>query len=82
MLEDMNSNSHGVYSEILVEKDFLQTTTKTPFVVVHFYHKDFKRCAIIDKHLAVSTFSLSTSCGELSELSLSPCVFIYFYFYV
>jgi len=54
MLEEMNSNSHGVYSEILVEKDFLNTTTKTPFVVVHFYHKDFKRCAIIDKHLAVS----------------------------
>ena len=71
MLEEMNSNSHGVYSEILAEKDFLHTTTKTPFVVVHFYHKDFKRCAIIDKHLAVSSFKtlyllLSTSCGELS----------------
>lgn len=41
---------HGSYSEIS-EGDFLETVTKTENVVVHFYHKDFERCKIVDKHM-------------------------------
>ena len=41
---------HGTYSEI-VEEEFLPTVTKTQYVIVHFFHKDFERCKIIDMHL-------------------------------
>lgn len=42
---------HGTYSEI-VESEFLPLVTKTKYVVVAFYHKDFERCKIVDMHLA------------------------------
>ena len=41
---------HGTYIEI-VEEEFLPTVTKTKYVVVAFFHKDFERCKIIDMHL-------------------------------
>ncbi len=41
---------HGVYSEI-EEEQFLKVVTKSEFTAVHFYHKDFERCKIMDKHL-------------------------------
>ena len=41
---------HGKYEEI-VEEQFLPVVTKSKFVVVHFYHKDFERCKIMDHHL-------------------------------
>ena len=44
------SLGHGQYSEI-EEADFLKCCTESPRVVVHFYHKDFRRCAILDGHL-------------------------------
>lgn len=43
-------NGHGQYQEI-VESEFLPTVTKSKFSVVHFYHKDFERCKIVDMHL-------------------------------
>lgn len=43
---------HGQYIEI-VEDEFLPTVVKTKFVIVHFYHKDFERCKIIDYHLDI-----------------------------
>jgi len=52
-VEAMKSNAHGVYSEIPAEKDFLKVTTGTKHVVCHFYHKDFVRCKIMDKHLTI-----------------------------
>ena len=44
------ANGHGKYTEI-VEEQFLPTVTKTRFVILHFYHKDFERCKIVDMHL-------------------------------
>jgi thioredoxin-like negative regulator of GroEL len=41
---------HGTYTEI-VESEFLPLVTKTQYVVVSFFHKDFQRCKIIDMHL-------------------------------
>ena len=41
---------HGQYNEIK-EDEFLPTVTKSKFALVHFYHKDFERCKIVDMHL-------------------------------
>jgi hypothetical protein len=40
----------GDYREI-VEDEFLNYVTKNVYSLVHFYHNDFERCKIIDKHL-------------------------------
>ena len=45
------ANGHGHYTEI-TEEQFLPVVTKTRFVILHFYHKDFERCKIIDMHLS------------------------------
>lgn len=42
---------HCLHAEI-TEGEFLEVVTKTENVVCHFYHKDFERCKIVDKHLA------------------------------
>lgn len=41
----------GAYEEVS-EGDFLGVCTQTERVVAHFYHRDFERCRIMDKHLA------------------------------
>lgn len=43
---------HGLYREIK-EDEFLPSVTQSPNAVVHFYHNDFPRCLIIDRHLSV-----------------------------
>lgn len=43
-------HGHGTYQEI-TEQEFLPTVTKTDYVVVAFFHKDFERCKIVDMHL-------------------------------
>mgnify|MGYP002052538186 CR=1 FL=1 len=45
-------HGHGEYREI-VEEDFLKQVCGSPDVVVHFYHREFFRCKIIDKHMRV-----------------------------
>jgi len=49
---EMEKKGHGTYDDV-VEGDFLEIVTKTPSVVAHFYHADFERCKVIDKHLAI-----------------------------
>ena len=39
-----------VYEKIK-EDEFLNYVTKLKFTVVHFFHKEFQRCQIMDKHL-------------------------------
>ena len=41
---------HGKYEEI-TEQEFLPTVTGTDYVICAFFHKDFERCKIVDKHL-------------------------------
>merc|ERR1712178_207127 len=41
---------HGSYDEI-EEEAFLKTVTASPRCVVHFYHKQFEKCKIIDMHM-------------------------------
>lgn len=35
------------------EGDFLEVVTSEPRVVCHFFHRDFERCKILDRHLSV-----------------------------
>jgi len=41
---------HGLYDEI-EEEAFLKTVTSSERCVVHFYHKNFEKCKIMDMHL-------------------------------
>lgn len=43
---------HGELTEI-VQDDFLPRITASKRCVVHFYHNDFHRCKIMDKHLRI-----------------------------
>ncbi|KAG0239153.1 thioredoxin-like protein [Mortierella sp. GBAus27b] len=47
----MAENDHGSYKDITDEKEVMDITVKTKHCVVHFYHSDFRRCMIVDKHL-------------------------------
>ncbi|KAF7355425.1 hypothetical protein MSAN_01459300 [Mycena sanguinolenta] len=51
-LNEMKQNQHGQYSEIKDEKEVVRVTAREKKCVVHFYHSNFKRCEIMDKHLA------------------------------
>ncbi|KAI8098439.1 thioredoxin-like protein [Gilbertella persicaria] len=44
-------NDHGLYTDISKEKEFMDITTSEKYVVGHFYHRDFRRCKIMDTHL-------------------------------
>ncbi|GLU19848.1 hypothetical protein SLE2022_360730 [Rubroshorea leprosula] len=48
--EALKRQGHGEYREIS-EGDFLGEVTGSEKVVCHFYHKEFYRCKIMDKHL-------------------------------
>ncbi|KAG4169054.1 hypothetical protein ERO13_A12G062700v2 [Gossypium hirsutum] len=48
--EALKRQGHGDYREI-TEGDFLGEVTGSETVVCHFYHKEFYRCKIMDKHL-------------------------------
>ena len=52
MAKKMKNDKYGNYTEI-IETEFLDTMLKNDKVVCHFYHKDFERCKIIDKHLNI-----------------------------
>jgi len=41
---------HGEYEEI-GEEDFLKTVTSSERSVVHFYHRGFEKCKVMDMHL-------------------------------
>lgn len=47
-----HQQGHGEYREI-AEEDFLKEVCGSQWVVVHFYHREFFRCKIIDKHLRI-----------------------------
>jgi hypothetical protein len=53
---------HPFYSSTLRRRE--------PKCVVHFYHSKFKRCDIMDKHLAVSLYPLSSPSPQPRVLNL------------
>ncbi|XP_057740529.1 LOW QUALITY PROTEIN: thioredoxin domain-containing protein PLP3B-like [Arachis stenosperma] len=48
--QEWKKEGHGEYREI-TEGDFLAEVTRSEKVICHFYHKEFYRCKIMDKHL-------------------------------
>lgn len=48
---EMERKGHGTYEEIS-EAELLEVSTQTDRVVAHFFHSDFDRCKIMDKHLS------------------------------
>jgi hypothetical protein len=49
---EMERKGHGTYVEVN-EHDFLPEVTSAFQVCCHFYHQEFERCRIVDKHLTV-----------------------------
>lgn len=47
-----HKQGHGEYREI-TEEDFLKEVCGSQWVVVHFFHREFFRCKIVDKHLRI-----------------------------
>lgn len=37
----------------ITEDEFLNYVTKLKYTIVHFFHKEFQRCQIMDKHLKI-----------------------------
>ncbi|CAN1127872.1 Thioredoxin domain-containing protein PLP3B [Linum perenne] len=50
--ESLQRQGHGEYREI-TEGDFLGEVTRSEKVICHFYHREFYRCKIVDKHLKI-----------------------------
>ena len=50
--KEFHAQGHGEYREI-VEDEFLKEVCGSVHVVVHFYHLEFIRCKIMDKHLKI-----------------------------
>ncbi|KMZ57160.1 putative Thioredoxin domain-containing protein [Zostera marina] len=48
--QSLKQSGHGDYREI-TEGDFLGEVTHSDKVICHFYHREFYRCKIMDKHL-------------------------------
>ncbi|KAM7524126.1 hypothetical protein LguiA_014028 [Lonicera macranthoides] len=48
--QSLKKQGHGEYRDI-TEGDFLGEVTASEKVICHFYHREFYRCKIMDKHL-------------------------------
>lgn len=48
----LKRKGHGEYRDI-TEGDFLGEVTSSEKVICHFYHREFYRCKIMDKHLKI-----------------------------
>merc|ERR1719253_2173818 len=47
---ELKAKGHGDYTEI-TQDEYLAQVTGSECCVVHFYHKSFERCKIMDMHL-------------------------------
>nr|CAB3502650.1 unnamed protein product [Digitaria exilis] len=86
--EVLKRKGHGEYREI-TEGDFLGEVTSSEKVICHFYHHEFYRCKIMDKHLkALSSVYVGTKFIKLdaenapffvSKLAIKtlPCVILF-----
>eukprot|EP01025_Chloroclados_australasicus_P035200 TRINITY_DN35918_c0_g1_i11.p1 TRINITY_DN35918_c0_g1~~TRINITY_DN35918_c0_g1_i11.p1 ORF type:complete len:237 (-),score=44.60 TRINITY_DN35918_c0_g1_i11:231-941(-) len=79
---------HGTYEEVQ-EGEFLEISTKEERLVCHFFHRDFRRCAILDEHLSklakqfYSTRFIKLSAPdapfftEKLKIRMLPCILIF-----
>eukprot|EP00906_Rhabdomonas_costata_P023505 RCo033813 len=54
---ELKAKGHGQLTEIS-EPEFLKEVTSSPHVLVHFYHREFEKCKVMDKHLRELAFSM------------------------
>ncbi|PAV20931.1 gtpase inhibitor [Pyrrhoderma noxium] len=88
-LKDMREKEHGQLTEILDEKEAIRISANEKRCVIHFYHRDFKRCDIMNKHLEeialkyISTRFLKVFVEnvpwlvEKLQVKVLPCVFCF-----
>ncbi|KAI5125011.1 hypothetical protein M0805_007435 [Coniferiporia weirii] len=50
-VKDLRRQDHGRLTEVKDEKEVIRISANEKKCVIHFYHRDFKRCEIMDKHL-------------------------------
>lgn len=65
------NQKYGTYRDI-IETEFLDTMLKNENVVCHFYHNDFERCKIMDKHLRIIAESHSDTLFVRINAEKSP----------
>ncbi|KAJ3303006.1 hypothetical protein HDV03_004286 [Kappamyces sp. JEL0829] len=70
------SKQFGSYDVITMEKQLMLLTTSTEKMVIHFAHKDFKKCAVMDKHLEVDVENVPFLV-ERMEIKVLPCVIMF-----
>ncbi|KAF5752456.1 thioredoxin domain-containing protein PLP3B [Tripterygium wilfordii] len=86
--QEFKRQGHGEYREV-TEGDFLGEVTGSEKVVCHFYHREFYRCKIMDKHLkALAPIHLDTKFIKLDAenapffiaklgIKTLPCVILF-----
>jgi len=86
--QKLQQKGHGEYREI-TEGEFLGEVTKSPRVVCHFYHREFLRCKIMDKHIKLLTpkyFDTKFICVDAENcpffvtklgIKVLPCVILF-----
>lgn len=84
----LQRRGHGEYQDV-AESDFLDAVTQAPQAVGHFYHRDFVRCQIVDKHLEEQSrkhfdtrfFRISAAEApfftEKLQVKVLPCVIVF-----
>jgi len=84
----LEKEGYGTYQET-TEGEFLELVTKYENVVCHFFHKEFERCKIVDKHMAqLAKKYMETRCIKLSApdspfftvklgIRVLPCVIMF-----
>ncbi|KAH9554256.1 hypothetical protein CY35_08G054900 [Sphagnum magellanicum] len=84
----LQRKGHGEYREV-TEADFLSEVTGSPMVVCHFFHREFFRCKIMDKHiklLAPKYFETKFICVDAENcpffvtklaIKVLPCVLLF-----
>lgn len=75
----MMESEHGIYKDITDEKEVMDITTKAKHCVIHFYHSDFRRCMIVDKHLEVidERHHEKICIGYFFKVELNSCYFVF-----
>lgn len=58
--QELRARGHGEYREIM-QDEFLREVTAAPLSLVHFYHRDFERCKIMDMVGVLLFCSLATN---------------------
>uniref|UniRef100_A0A7N0TNF1 Thioredoxin domain-containing protein n=1 Tax=Kalanchoe fedtschenkoi TaxID=63787 RepID=A0A7N0TNF1_KALFE len=86
----LQRKGHGEYREI-TEGDFLGEVTGSELVICHFYHREFYRCKIMDKHLkALASKHVDTKFVKLDAenapffvtklgIKMLPCIVLFRY---